>query len=124
MQQGDAATTLPPPLPPPREELPEHILGEATVSNVLQTDAAELRLHWAATMQIVASKLWVTRIKPEHLTITRDRTTVEPLLYIKLDIPDLMPISSTVEFPVPPGIAHVTIAARVRIPQWDRFRLF
>ena len=78
-------------------------------------------MHWAATMQTVASRLWVTRIQPDHLTITRDRTSDEPLVYIKLDVPDLKPICSHIVFPVPPGAAHITVVGRLRVPQWDRF---
>ena len=121
MIYGDSAATLPPPPPPPLEEYPEHLHGEATLPSVMATDSPELKRHWAATMQTVASRLWVATIRPEHLTITRDRTSQEPLVYIKLDVPDIQPIASRVTFPVPPGAAHITIVGRLRVPQWDRF---
>ena len=121
VHHGDSAATLPPPPPPPHEDFAEHQLGEATLPSRMTTDTPELQRHWAATMQTVAARLWVTTIRPEHLTITRDRTSLEPLIYVKLDVPDIQPIGSRIIFPVPPGSAHITIVGRLRVPQWDRF---
>ena len=118
---GASAATLPPPPPPPQEDYTEHDLGEATLPSHMATDTPELRRHWAATIQTVASRLWVTTICSEHLTISRDRTSLEPLIYIKLDVPDIRPIRSHIVFPVPPGAAHITVAGRLRVPDWDRF---
>ena len=96
-------------------------MGEATLPTRLDTDTPELRQHWVATMQLVASRLWLTKISPERLTFTRDRTSLEPLIYVKLDLPDLAPMTSAVTFPVPPGIAHITVAGRLRVPEWSEF---
>ena len=46
------------------------------------------------------------------------------LLYVKIDLFNLRPLDPRINFPLPPGIPHATIAGRMRVPLWqDLWRL-
>ena len=124
MSPPSSASSLSVPSPPPSPdnvEAPWHPWNDGWEEPIERYPSPDLQRHPIAARQVGTVDLWAAEISPDSLTITMDRTSSEPLLYVKIDLFNLRPLDQRVNFPMPPGVPHASVAGRMRIPIWQDF---